>query len=128
MPRTHDSGWRGLFRRQALPTDTGPGGPAITIRLARPEDEPALSRLAQLDSSRPPRGLVLLAEVDGALWAAASADDLHVVADPLRPSSDLVWRLLERGRRLRQVRRSGEGSFPLVWPRSLDPEPGLPAG
>jgi len=124
--RTQAHVWRQLFRQKALPRDASGAPVSPTIRFARPEDEDALARLAQLDSSRPPRGLVVVAEVGGALWAAASVDDAHVVADPLRPTAELTWRLLDRGHRLRRARGAGRGGLPRVWPRALDPEPGLP--
>jgi len=118
--------WRQLFRAKALPADAHTPLRSPTIRLARPEDEDALARLARLDSSRPPRGLVLLAEVDGDPWAAASVDDFHAVADPLRPAGELTWVLLERARRLRRDSATRGPAAPRVWPRSLEPEPGLP--
>ncbi len=73
-------------------------------------DAAALARLASLDSSRAPRGDVLLAEVGGELWAAFSLEDGHHVADPLRPSADAVLMLAQRGRQLhRDERRHSHG-------------------
>jgi hypothetical protein len=102
---------------------TLPAVPSLTIRLAGPEDEAALAELAQLDSSRPPRGLVLVAEVEGALWAALSLDDGHVIADPLHPTGELVFLLLERGRRLKRAERGRLAGRGRVWPRAPDPRP-----
>ncbi len=62
----------------------------ITIRPAYADDEPALRRLAALDCKRPPRGPLLLAEVDGELRAAVALDDLTVIADPFHLTADLV--------------------------------------
>jgi hypothetical protein len=62
----------------------------LTIRHATTSDEFAVRRLAVLDSSSPPTGDVLLAEMDDELWAALSLDTGAVVADPFRPSRDLV--------------------------------------
>jgi hypothetical protein len=62
----------------------------ITIRPAYAEDEPALRRLAALDSALVPGGRVLVAEVDGEIRVAVSADDLAAVADPFHLTSDLV--------------------------------------
>lgn len=59
----------------------------ITIRRADARDADSITRLAALDSTRAPAGRVLLAEVDGEPWAAISADDGHVAADPFRPSA-----------------------------------------
>ena len=100
---------------------TLPAVPALTIRLATAADEAALADLAALDSSRPPRGLVLVAEVEGELRAALSLDDNHAVADPLHPTGELVFLLLEHGRRLRHAQRGRLASLARVWPRGLDP-------
>jgi hypothetical protein len=62
----------------------------LTIRHATTADEFAVRRLAVLDSSSPPTGDVLLAEMDDELWAAISIETGDSVADPFRPSGDLV--------------------------------------
>jgi hypothetical protein len=91
------------------------GSPApLRIRQARHADAVALERLASLDSSRAPRGDVLIAEVGGELWAAYSLEDGHHVADPLRPSADAVLMLAQRGRQLRRDdRRRAHGRMRL---------------
>jgi hypothetical protein len=111
--------WKQLFRRKdsgghATASDT----PALTIRAATPEDAEALARLAALDSSRAPRGLVLVAEVRGEPWAALSLDDQHAVSDPFRPSGELLPLLLERGRDLRRGEQARIRRHPRVWPRT----------
>jgi hypothetical protein len=68
--------------------------PTITIRLAEPGDTAALARLAALDSARPPRGATLMAEVEDEPWAALPLDGGQPIADPFRPTVDLI-RLLE---------------------------------
>jgi hypothetical protein len=77
----------------------------ITIRLATPDDARALRRLADLDSARPPRGTVLLAELDGALVAAVALTTGAAIADPFRRSADAVRML--RLRRYQLLRQSG---------------------
>lgn len=72
----------------------------VTIRLARPGDAAAVAVLSALDSSPRPADPVLVAEVDGSLWAAVSLTDRHAVADPFRPSAELVGLLDERARQL----------------------------
>ena len=72
----------------------------LRIRQAHNADADALARLASLDSSRAPRGDVLLAEVGDELWAAFSLEDGHHVADPMRPSADAVLMLAQRGRQM----------------------------
>lgn len=68
---------------------SSPGAP-LTLRVARPDDAPAVRRLAQLDSSRPPSGPVLLAVVGSEPVAALAVDTGSVVADPFRPTADVV--------------------------------------
>jgi hypothetical protein len=62
----------------------------LTIRRATAADDLAVRRLAALDSAFPPTGDVLLAEMGDELWAALSVDTGTAVADPFRPSRDLV--------------------------------------
>jgi hypothetical protein len=62
----------------------------LTLRLAGPDDDAALRRLAELDSSRPPDGRVLLAVVGSNPVAALSVETGAVVADPFRPTADVV--------------------------------------
>ena len=96
----------------ALPPHTS----TVTLRLAVPADADALDHLAQLDSRRAPRGAVIVAEVGGELWAAVSIDDGHAIADPFRPTGELVALLVERSRQLRRAQRMQD--VPRVWPRS----------
>jgi hypothetical protein len=62
--------------------------PTVVIRAARGSDGPALEQLAQLDSQAGLAGDVLVAEQDGALVAALSGG--RAIADPFRPTADLV--------------------------------------
>ena len=55
---------------------------SLTIRHATATDEADLARLAALDSSRVPSGELLVAQVDGNLVAALSADTGAAIADP----------------------------------------------
>lgn len=73
----------------------------ITLRLAGPEDEPALDRLAALDSAERPAGWMLLAEVAGEPWAAVEVRSGVAIADPFHPTADLVGLLQLRAARLR---------------------------
>ena len=77
---------------------------ALTIRHIGPDDVEALRKLSGLDSSREPNGEILVADIGGELWAAISVDDRHTVADPFRPTSELVALLDERARQLRRAR------------------------
>jgi hypothetical protein len=62
----------------------------IEIRPARPGDEEALARLAQLDSAPVPAGPLLLASERGELRAALSLATGVAIADPFAPTARLV--------------------------------------
>jgi hypothetical protein len=73
---------------------------ALTIRRATAADAFALRRLATIDSAAPPTGDVLLAQMGDELWAAVSVDTGAAIADPFRPSGDLVDLLRFRAERV----------------------------
>jgi hypothetical protein len=73
----------------------------VTIRRAAAHDASAIHRLAALDSASPPTGELLLAEIGHELWAAVEVDSGQAIADPFRPSGDLVDLLRFRAERLR---------------------------
>jgi len=79
-----------------------PGAHDLTLRYATAADAEALERLAQLDSAHVPAGTVLAAAVDGDVWAAVSIEHGDAVADPFRPTGELVSLLHERARQLRR--------------------------
>jgi hypothetical protein len=79
--------------------------PTVVIRAARGSDGGALEDLARLDSQRPLGGSVLVAEQDGALIAAVAGD--RVIADPFRPTADVIDLLHLRAGRTRADRRHG---------------------
>jgi hypothetical protein len=65
--------------------------PVITIRPAYGDDNAELVKLAALDSADGvPEGSILLAEVDGQLRVAMSADSRAVIADPFFPTLELL--------------------------------------
>jgi hypothetical protein len=76
--------------------------PTVVIRAARGSDGGALERLARLDSQRPLGGDVLLAEQGGELVAALAGE--RVIADPFRPTADVVALLRVRSGRTLQAR------------------------
>jgi hypothetical protein len=80
---------------------------ALTLRMAFPDDETALLRLAALDSAEPPARPVLVAEVAGELRAAVSLADGAVVADPFHPSIALLELLRIRAGQVAGERRGG---------------------
>lgn len=76
--------------------------PDVTIRWASEGDLRALARLAALDSKRLPSGALLVAEVEGEIWAAVAAETGSAIADPFRRSGDLVRLLTTRACQLRK--------------------------
>jgi hypothetical protein len=99
---------------------TTPQPGVVTIRWAQPADLLAVRRLAALDSQAAPGAeeLMLLAEVDGELWAAASADRSRRLADPFRRSGGLLELLLVRVAQQRE-RGAATDCPPLPRSRSL---------
>ena len=79
----------------------------LTIRPAFADDEREIERLAQLDEAAVPPGPLLLGEVAGELWVALSLSSPDHIADPFRPSADLVALVKARAHQLRaeQARR-----------------------
>jgi hypothetical protein len=60
----------------------------ITIRRALPADASALEELAALDEAKPLAGDVIVAVVDGRIWAARSLEHARLVSDPFRPTAE----------------------------------------
>jgi hypothetical protein len=90
----------------------------LTIRRADAHDASALVRLAALDSAFPPTGESLVAEVDNELWAAVELDSGTAIADPFRPSGDLVELLRLRVSLLNGEERSARGPLARLLPRA----------
>jgi hypothetical protein len=67
-----------------------PATPVLTLRVATPADHAAVMRLAALDSARPPRAPVLVAEIGSEILAAVSMTDGRAVADPFRRTAEIV--------------------------------------
>jgi hypothetical protein len=91
---------------------------ALTIRRATQADEFAIRRLAAIDSAYPPTGDVLLAEMGSELWAALSIDTGATVADPFRPSGDLVELLRFRARRITGAEHAERHGLARLLPRA----------
>ncbi len=103
------------LKKLAGPTQSVPARAHVNIRYARPADADALAVLAQLDSSHPPTGTILVAAAGDELWAAVSLDDGHLVANPFRPSGELAFHLNERARELRRAERRQKRRAAKVW-------------
>jgi hypothetical protein len=83
----HDAGMSPMAPSPGAPT---PLTEAVVIRPAHPDDAATLARLAQLDSSRPLTGRIVLAERSGRVLAALATSDGRMIADPFAPTADLV--------------------------------------
>jgi hypothetical protein len=91
-------------RLPAIVSSAVGGRSTIVIRYARPADAAALARLAELADRRLPDTLLLVAEADGELVAAAPAvSPGDVVTDPFRVTADVVDLLRLRSRQLREA-------------------------
>jgi hypothetical protein len=83
----------------------------VTLRQATAADAARLHRLAELDSARALAGELLVAEVDGELWAAAELGGA-AIADPFRPSGELVELLRLHAARSRRAGARSERALP----------------
>jgi hypothetical protein len=77
----------------------------IAIRMATPADEPALLRLAELDSAVPITGDALIASADRIPVAAYALSEGRTIADPFRPTAAIVELLEARAENLRRMGR-----------------------
>jgi hypothetical protein len=91
---------------------------ALTIRRATAADAFAVRRLAAIDSASPPTGDVLLAEMGNELWAAIGIESGAAIADPFRPSRDLVDLLRFRAERMRSHDHAHRGALARLLPRA----------
>jgi hypothetical protein len=71
-------------------------GDRLVLRRAAAEDAPALARLARLDSAPRPSGAMLVGEIDGRIVAAVPFAGGRPIADPFRPTADIVELLRTR--------------------------------
>jgi hypothetical protein len=81
-------------------------GLRLVLRRSSAEDEGALARLARLDSAPRPRGDMLVAEVDDVIVAAIPLAGGPAIADPFRPTADVVAVLQARAELLAGGARS----------------------
>lgn len=62
----------------------------VTVRWAEPRDTEAIRRVAERDTKLVPAGPTLVAEAGGRIVAARPIDGDETIADPFRPTRDLV--------------------------------------
>ena len=74
---------------------------SVTVRLSRPRDAREIRRLEQLEGRRLPPEPALVAEAEGHVLAARSVCTRAIVADPMRPTTELVELLDLRSIQLR---------------------------
>lgn len=79
----------------------------LTIRRLGRGDDAALERLAQRDSAPTPSGEMLGAFAGGELIAATAMAGGRPVADPFRPTAEVVRMLVLRTEQLRGAARGG---------------------
>jgi hypothetical protein len=82
------------------PSVADASGERVVLRRAQRQDANALDRLAALDGVRRPAGELMLAEVEGEILAAVPVEGGRAIADPFRPTADLVDLLRARTRLL----------------------------
>jgi hypothetical protein len=91
----------------------------LTIRMAVPADGPALRRLAELDSARLPEPApILVAAVNGDLWAALPLNGGAPIADPFRRTTAIVAMLTDRARELHAPKGPTRRRRPLGFARA----------
>src|SRR5215210_5100842 len=95
--------------RHAAPVATAVAarGERLVLRRASSHDAAALTRLAQLDGAPRPAGAMLVAELDAQIVAAVPLDGGRAIADPFRPTAELVELLRERTGVLAGAARAG---------------------
>jgi len=93
-------------------------GAAVSIRCARAEEEPALFRLAALDSAAALEWPVLVAELSGEVLAALSLRDQRAIADPFHRTADLGELLCVRAGQLAGAGQQDVRGRRLQWPRA----------
>lgn len=97
----HEQSARSSRRRKRERSDESEHLAAVRIRRFTERDIDAVVRLAELDEKPTPTGGVLVAEIAGELVAALPLDGGPAIADPFRPTADVVGLLRLRARQLR---------------------------
>lgn len=92
-----------------ISTRPNPNPETLVIRAATIDDEPSLEILAELDSAEPLHAPLLIAEMDAQPVAALSMADGDTIANPFRPTADVVTLLRLRANQLRPVAVPGTG-------------------
>lgn len=83
----------------------------VTMRVAGAADDASIRRLAALDSQPAPTGDLLVAEIGGEVRAAVALDGTAAIADPFRPTADVVSLLRERAAQMGSPREQRGHGF-----------------
>jgi hypothetical protein len=110
------AGRRRTARNAVTPTRARAEEP-VTIRRATEADRATLERLAALDSALAPAGEVLIAEVGGQALGAVEVAGGAVVADPFRPTAELVELVELLSLRARRLHAATNPRRPRLRPR-----------
>ncbi len=101
------------MRRAAKPSRS------TTVRFAEPHDAPALEKLGARAQERPPRGLVLVAEVRGAPCPPSRSTTGTTSRAPCPGAAEILFDLLATARAERRHARKTQQ--PRVWPAQPKP-------
>lgn len=93
----------------------------VTIRFAYQDDAHALARLRELAARPLPGGPLLVAEAAGAIRVAVDLGGVGAIADPRRPTGDLLSLLRHRMFQLRGVPIAPGLADRLIRPEFPDP-------
>jgi hypothetical protein len=96
--------------RRARKASAAAAGERLVLRRSTPDDAVALTRLARLDSAPRPQGEMLVAEVEDEIVAAVPFDGGRAIADPFRPTADIVELLRARAELLSPRRARSRGA------------------
>src|SRR5262245_28883618 len=109
--KQRDLDWRTktAYLGHMLPEPTPERQEAVALRLCRVADDDTLERLALLEGRPAPAGRYVVAEVDGAVVAAMSLVSGAVLADPFKPTADLLPLLELRAAQLAPDARRSRG-------------------
>jgi hypothetical protein len=99
----HDEAVRTSRGREKASAADSNGSHDLTVRGFAERDIDAIRRLAALDEKPIPTGGVLVAEQDGDLIAVLPLDGGQALADPFKPTADIVELLTMRARQLREA-------------------------
>jgi hypothetical protein len=91
------------LRSKSLTSARPRGYRSVVVRVARPEDDAAIRRVAALDSKEIPEGVKLVAEADAEIIAALPIGGGESVADPFRWTADVVALMKMRAAQLERA-------------------------